>query len=319
MTKQTNYVATVTDANSVFPPKGEAIPNSDRGLITATAGQREGSVGAKDSWFIDTNAEPLASYPNNRLPRWQDLIPLSCDFTFSVIQVPTAPPATLDSSTAINLFFDSSGSMDQVLPTLQYMASTILKPCLLPFYNNDSNLYNQRVKVTSINTERTIQWLGTQPSSGATKVVNMAFSDEAIPLYVNPGGFLYPNGTPINVTATCIPEPCRFLPNNPPTQEYVSDISLANSRLASNLRGIIYRINRGIAPNDPEDKIMKEFYQAVFTGQGQYSGVAGFSANVYTTLMDDVLALPNTPQNAQYYANKVIEGLNIIGYTLTYC
>ena len=324
MTKQTNYVATVTDANSEFPPKGEAIPNSNRGLITATAGQRQGSVGAKDSWFIDTNAQPLASYPNNRLPRWQDLIPLNCQFTFTARQIPISPPATLDSNTALNLFFDGSGSMDEVLPTLQYMVSNILKPCLLPYYNNNSTLYNQRVTVTTIGpssvlNERTLAWVGTYPDGGANKVVNMTFSNETIPVYVNPGLFEYPDGSPINVTADCFNDTCWFLPNNQPTREYSIDVNYANTRLSNNLRGIMYRVILGAHPADQENAIMKEFYNAVFTGQGRYSGASGFSTNPYVMLMDDVLALSNTPANAQYYANKVIEGMNLIGYNLSYC
>lgn len=310
MTKQTNYVATVTDANSEFPPKGAAIPNSDRGLVSSAAEQTPGSVGAKDSWFIDTNVEPIASYPNNRLPRWQDLIPLSCVFTFNTTQVPVAPPATLDSTTALTLFFDSSGSMDEVFPTLLYMVNNILKPCLLPYYNNNSSLYDQRVRVLSLSNERTVQWLGGLPPDGATKVVNMTFSDESLPDYTNSINDANLVNIDLNVN------PWIFLPNVQPTSQYISDINLANSRLSSTQRGIMYRvINGGVSLNN----VTKQFYQAVFTGQGQYGGAFGLSTNPYATLMDDVLALGNTPQNAQYYANKVIEGLNLIGYNLSYC
>jgi hypothetical protein len=293
MTKQTNYVATVTDANSEFPPKGEAIPNSNRGLITATAGQTQGSVGAKDSWFIDTNAEPLASYPNNRLPRWQDLIPLSCQFTFDTSQVPVAPPATLDSTTALNIFYDGSGSMDQVLPTLQTMANTILKPCLLPFYNNNSTLYDQRVRVISISDERTIQWLGRAVPlnpSGANKVVNMTFANEVMPIY-----------TPVGFTIT-----------NPPTADYITDINFTNSQLSANIRSITYRITYTSSPWGP---LYEQLMNAVYTGTGSYGGDMGLSTNPYSTLIDNV----DENGNAQYFANKVIEGLNLIGYNLSYC
>jgi hypothetical protein len=291
MTKQTNYVATVTDANSVFPPKGEAIPNSDRGLITATAGQTQGSVGAKDSWFIDTNAEPLASYPNNRLPRWQDLIPLSCQFTYSVDEVPyRSPPPTLDSGTALTIFFDASGSMNQVLPRLETMANTILKPCLLPFYNNDSDLYNQRVKVRSLQDELTIRWLANDIPPGATKVVNMTFANEADPYY-----------TPYNFTI-----------NRTPTTWYTSDINFANARLNANMRSITYRVtfNGDIRGTD-----YQQLMNAVYKGQGAYTGAMGLSGNPYSTLIDNV----NENGTAQYFANKVVEGMRLLGYTLANC
>lgn len=291
MTKQTNYVATVTDANSVFPPKGEAIPNSNRGLVTSASGQTQGSVGAKDSWFIDTNAQPLASYPNNRLPRWQDLIPLSCQFTFNTTQISTSPPAVLDSGTALNIFFDSSGSMDQVLPRLQTMANTILKPCLLPFYNNDSNLYDQRVKVTSREDERFVRWLGDSIPAGATKVVNMTFANEANPLYT-PG----PNWTITNQA----------------TQDYISDVNFANAQLNTNVRSITYRVTFA---GDIRGTWYQQLMNAVYAGTGSYGGSAGLSNNPYSTLIDNV----DENGTAQYFANKVIEGMNLLGYTLSPC
>jgi hypothetical protein len=75
MTKATNFLATVTDVNSEFTAKGAAIPNSNRCVIKNETGQSAGSVGAVNNWFLDETAEPLASYTNSRLPRWQDLIP----------------------------------------------------------------------------------------------------------------------------------------------------------------------------------------------------------------------------------------------------
>ena len=77
MTKATNYLATVTDVNSVFTAKGSVIPNSQRCVIKDDTGQTVGSVGAINHWYIDDTASPLVTYTNPRLPRWQDLIPLN--------------------------------------------------------------------------------------------------------------------------------------------------------------------------------------------------------------------------------------------------
>jgi len=98
MTKATNYIATVTDVNSEFPPKGAAIPNSERGVIKDQTGETAGSVGAANNWYIDETASPFVTYTNPRLPRWQDLIALNCSFTFSISQV----PATTTTTTTIN-------------------------------------------------------------------------------------------------------------------------------------------------------------------------------------------------------------------------
>lgn len=107
MTKATNYLATVTDVNSEFPPKAAPIPNSERCVIKDETGETAGSVGAADNWYIDESASPFVTYTNPRLPRWQDLVPLttttttillSCNFTFSTLQVPFTPTTTTTST-----------------------------------------------------------------------------------------------------------------------------------------------------------------------------------------------------------------------------
>jgi hypothetical protein len=315
MTKQTNYVATVTDANSAFPPKGGAIENSNRGLVSSDKNQTAGSVGAKDHWYIKTDVEPIASYPNNRLPRWQDLIPLSCNFTFSTVQVPSVTPPVLDSTTGITIFFDDSGSMNQVLPALQDMKNNILKPCLLPYYNNDGTLYDQRVTIINKNDESVFQWLGTLPPSGATKTVNLTFSNESYPIYTT--SYLFSGVTAININTTTTP--WSFLPNAPATSYYTNDINFTNARLSSNIRGISYRViyNGEMNPQDNAsyNNFTKQFYNAVYNGTGVYSGASGLSTSGYAYLIDDV----SYSGNGQYYANKVIEGMNLLGYNLSPC
>ena len=110
MTKITDYLATVTDVNSVFPAVGPAVPNSERCVIKDETGETAGSVGALNHWQIDPTANPLVTYTNPRLPRWQDLVPLitttttttilNCNFTFSTLQVPVASTTTTTTSTS---------------------------------------------------------------------------------------------------------------------------------------------------------------------------------------------------------------------------
>ena len=322
MTKLTNYLATVTDVNSVFPPKGGVIANSERGVIKDQTGQTAGSVGAANNWYIDESASPFVTYTNPRLPRWQDLVALNCNFTFSTVQVPYVTPPVLDSTTGITIFFDSSGSMEQVLPSLEYMQNTLLKPCLLPYYNNDSVLYNQRVKIVSRSDERTIYWLGEDPPIGATKTVNLTFSNESFFVYTNP----LPYGDP-STNVDTLTTPYTFLVNRPTTVDYTTDINFAQTRLSNNIRGINYRVIYSGGPSVPYDQnidtVTKQFYQAVYTGQGNYSGVSGLSTNGYAYLIDYVAALglpgTSTAPAAQYYTNKVIEGMNLLGYNLSPC
>jgi hypothetical protein len=309
MTKQTNYVATVTDANSEFPPKGQPVTNSDRGIVSARSGQNSGSVGAKDSWYIRTDVEPIASYPNNRLPRWQDLIPLDCDFTFGAVEVPSTPiPPVLDSGTALTLFFDSSGSMDQVLPVLLTMADTVLRPCLLPFYNNNNTLYDQRVTVVPISNEAGIRWLGTPIPAGASKVVNMTFANEFFSRYTT-------EYTPGNVNLNS--NPWNFINTAEPTVDYINDINYTNANLFANVRGISFRVTvpSSLTNGTSYNNVTRQFYNAVYQGQGRYSGAMGLSGNPFARLVDNV----SESGSPTYYANKVIEGMKLLGYDINYC
>lgn len=70
-----NYIITVTEANSFLRPKGELPDPSDRGVIKDETGQLSGSVGLNDRWWVEEGASPYVTYPDNQLPRYQDIIP----------------------------------------------------------------------------------------------------------------------------------------------------------------------------------------------------------------------------------------------------
>ena len=74
MTKQTNYIVTVTDVNQMLPPITTNPTNSNRAVIKDEVGQTAGSVGVVNNWQVDTTAVPFNSYTSNRLPRFQDLV-----------------------------------------------------------------------------------------------------------------------------------------------------------------------------------------------------------------------------------------------------
>jgi len=93
--------------------------------------------------------------------------------------------------TEINIWFDSSGSMDSSLVPLETMRDTLLKDCIGPIYGYDplvpgsDALYNTRVKVNSIGNEQFVSWLGTPRNYGRTpdatvnQVLNLTFADES--------------------------------------------------------------------------------------------------------------------------------------------
>lgn len=70
-----NYIITVTEANTFLRPKGEVPDPSDRGVIKDETGQVSGSVGLNDRWWVEEGVSPYVSYPDNQLPRYQDIIP----------------------------------------------------------------------------------------------------------------------------------------------------------------------------------------------------------------------------------------------------
>jgi hypothetical protein len=104
MTKATNFIATVTDVNSEFSPKGSPIPNSSRGVIKDQTGQTAGSVGVFNNWYVNETAEPIASYANARLPRWQDIISAcpTCTYLINVGTTTSCSGSTATKNVAIN-------------------------------------------------------------------------------------------------------------------------------------------------------------------------------------------------------------------------
>jgi hypothetical protein len=82
--------------------------------------------------------------------------------------------------TDVNIIADSSGSMNSTLTVLNRMVTTgKLKEKLLPFYNNDENLYNQRVRFFNSGTERTFDTtMLNSAGRGGKKLINLVFQDE---------------------------------------------------------------------------------------------------------------------------------------------
>lgn len=203
----------------------------------------------------------------------------------------------IDSTTKIYIWFDNSGSMNSTLAPLQTMRSTILKNCLLQFYNNDGDLYDANVTVNNFSSksngsERTLHMLNTVDAS-ASKVINLVFQDEA---------------SPYGATSS--------FNSNSRTSTYDSDLSALRSTLdnavnSSYYRGIVFRVNTG--PNYYD--AFRQFLEAVKLGQAAYSGTNGLADKTEITVVPNVTA----GSAAQYYADLIIAGLNTLGYSLQAC
>jgi hypothetical protein len=202
-------------------------------------------------------------------------------------------------NTEINIWFDASGSMGEVLPVLQKMQSEVLKPCLVQFFNGNGTLFDQRVKVRQYYDERAFFVLNTQGSSAAiTQVINLAFSDEAISYY---------HSFPFDQLTR--------------TAYYEVDIAALRATLLnkpSYIRGAVFRVT-GVDP-------FLALLDAIKGGVGAYSGNYGLADQNDIRIVRNV-ARPSggvgtatpLPGSPMYYGNQIIEALNSMGFTLKLC
>ena len=125
-------------------------------------------------------------------------------------------------TTKINIWFDSSWSMNSTLVPLEIMQSTILKTRLLPFYNNDWALYDSLVTVQSFSTERSFQIINTL--NGSNPIIHFVFQDESTPYWAE-------TTYPTNITATYNTDmpALRWTINWVPTNLYRSTVFQVNT------------------------------------------------------------------------------------------
>jgi hypothetical protein len=179
------------------------------------------------------------------------------------------------------------------------MRDNILQNCLLPFYNNDVSLYNQRVTITNKSDERAIQWIATPPSNPSYNVVNLAFADESNNRY---------EAERITVSGW--------------TDGSVSgdaDITqlrneLDNATTPTSHRGIIFQVDTLSGGQDIYPQY-QNFINAVFNGLGYYAGTSGLSDKNEVSGVQDVIA-GSTPQ---YYADLIVSAMNNLGYNVPSC
>ena len=141
----------------------------------------------------------------------------------------------------IMMHVDGSGSILNTRKQLDIMKDTILKDALLPYYNNDKDLYDRRVTIVSNAGERTLRFF--TEAAKKNNILAIAFQDEAQPSYHLP----------------------TF--NKKPQDHYSRDILNLKASLNnynSLYRGVIFQVDRG----KTFAKSFKEFVENAWTGQG---------------------------------------------------
>ncbi len=200
----------------------------------------------------------------------------------------------ITNTTHIFMYFDNSGSMSATLSPLETMVDTLLRPALIGFYDNDDDLYDERVTVTSVGpsgefnerTLRMLNYLDEDPPEG--NVVVMVFQDEANNDY---------HGTNFDGTRTA---------------NYDSDLATLLSRLstysANYYRGVIFQVLGTGSSNEA----FKSFLQAVQTGSGNYAGSNGLSNRSEFVYKYDI----TNGAAATYYLDQVTDALEELGFVL---
>lgn len=228
----------------------------------------------------------------------------------------------ISNKTEINIWFDDSGSMGNTkdsLEGLQTSNTDSLKQCLLPIYQNDEVLFNERVKFfnmsqnptlgTGNDAERFIRCLGQDRNfsrtadTSVTQVINLTFADESTKYGADSGGF--------NSNATPMPD-------------YLTDVAYVISQQATvphDLRGVAFRVmdDDPLSPNTYLG--FRQLTQATFINNGAYDGslvpptnLSQFFLSKYNMNLDVAAA-----QSTLHYRNLVVAALNALGLNIPLC
>jgi hypothetical protein len=146
-----------------------------------------------------------------------------------------------DGALHIMMHVDGSGSILSTRKQLEIMKDTLLKDALLPYYNNDTTLYNRRVTIVDGNGERTLQFF--TEAAKKDNVLAVVFQDEAQPAYHLP----------------------TF--NKKPQDHYSKDLQKLKGSLngyGGLYRGVMFQVDRG----KTFAKSFKEFVESAWQGTG---------------------------------------------------
>lgn len=196
--------------------------------------------------------------------------------------------ASITFETNILIYFDSSGSMSTTFAPLTEMRDTLLKNTLLPLYNYNESLYDEKVQVINEPSERTLGMMNMLGNTPSGNVIVLVFQDEADNPYIP--------------TDLC-----------PISETYASDIATFRGRLASfnpnYYRGAIFQVATG---EDGRYLLFKQMLQAIQTGTSCYSGTNGLSDRTEISYKYDIIPA-STPQ---YYMDKITEALAEFGINI---
>lgn len=247
---------------------------------------------------------------------WQIIDPNNCDvnyfdgLTWCPIECDGQP---IDANTEINIWFDNSGSMNGTLPGLNDMRDNFLQACLLPVYNNDLALYQERVKVINFNSvtvdgfngyERSVALLGSPRNlqrsvdTSVSTVVNLTFQDEASPYGVGNYSIVF--------------DPNTTQQTGDSAGRYNSDIIYTRNNIATEpytIKGcaFVVRSTNGSQFFDG----FRDLIEATFVDVGAFtppSNLRDLVGTNFTYRLDTTAS-----STGQYYLDQVVAALNELG------
>lgn len=216
---------------------------------------------------------------------------------------PVTPAVVIEQTTQINIWFDSSGSMNTTLQPLLDMAAGNLKACLIQFYNNDSAEYDKYVRVSGNKEwqdERTFNRALQPPTVvGATNVINIIFQDEASPIYYD-----------------------SFNPDFQRKPAFNTDIITLRNALNNNPTGyitpIFFQVKVGIGAYTEFFDFMKIVQNGQSNGSNNYAipyNLSDLSDRV--SFKYDILQGITYASNPNYYRDLIIQSINDLGFSIT--
>lgn len=222
----------------------------------------------------------------------------------------------ITNNTEINIWFDNSGSMNSTLPGLEDMRDNLLQACLLPIYNNDIVLYNERVKVLNFSdypsgSERFVKLLGVERNFNRTAdtnvdlVINLTFEDESSP-YGYGGGNAFDN-TQRDGNLSCGGTP------DPSCGSYDDDVADTISIQGSagyTIKGCAFAVDTGPG-NYPG---FQDLTEATFVDNGAYTSPNNLSSFLGTIYQYELNVTAG--DTGTYYLGKVVTALNNLGIAL---
>ena len=222
----------------------------------------------------------------------------------------TPPEQEVDEFTELIIVLDDTGSMIKTQKPLIDMINGNLKQTLLEYYNNDSALYDKRVKFHK-SSELWVKLYGTPvDASKAERFLRLATAGKEDPDATKTIYMFFQN------EASAATQTAYQLNNNTgydtATAIYRSDIAGLRAFLSATPYGEFFMKLFVVDYSEPANKFLED----IFSGEEGFSGEKGLSDRSECSAEGRLKEQVKYADNSQYYYDFVIEALRGYGFNL---